>query len=108
MAAMRSSGNTASSRCGSEAIASAVRTPHPPAVVSTATRGPRGNGWVAKVAAASKASSAVDTWVTPSAAHTPSKTRWSAASAPVWLAAARAPPSLAPPFRITIGFVRAA
>ena len=34
-------------------MASAVTTPHPPAVVYTATRGPLGSGWVAKVAAAS-------------------------------------------------------
>ena len=39
------------------AMASAVTTPHPPAVVTTTTRLPRGRGWVAKVAAVSNASS---------------------------------------------------
>ena len=41
IAARRSSGSDASSRPGARAIASAVTTPHPPAVVSTAVRGPR-------------------------------------------------------------------
>jgi hypothetical protein len=34
-------------------MASAVTTPHPPAVLTTMTRGPFGRGWVAKVAATS-------------------------------------------------------
>ena len=38
-------------------MASAAATPHPPTVVRTTTRFPAGSGWVAKVAAASKASS---------------------------------------------------
>ena len=47
-----------------------MTTPHPPAVVSTAVRGPRGRGWVANVAAASNASSTVVASVTPGlAAH---------------------------------------
>ena len=53
--------------------------------------GPVGSGWVAKVAAASNASSTVAARMTPAWRHTPSKTRSSAASAPVWLAAARWP-----------------
>ena len=56
IAARRSSGRARSSS-SERVIASAVTTPQPPAVVSTATRGPRGSGWVAKVAAASNASS---------------------------------------------------
>ena len=54
--------------------------------------GPAGSGWVANVAAASKASSTDVARVTPAWRHIPSKTRSSLASAPVWDAAARARP----------------
>ena len=84
-------------------MASAVTTPHPPALVYTTTLGPRGNGWVAKVAAASKASSTVAARITPACLQAPSKTLSSAARAPVCEAAARAPPGLAPPLSRTIG-----
>ena len=60
-------------------IASAVTTPQPPAVVSTTTFGPVGSGWVANVAAASKASSTVAARITPAWRHTPSNTRSSLA-----------------------------
>jgi hypothetical protein len=89
-------------------MASAVTTPPPPAVVSTTTFGPSGRGWVAKVAAASNASSTVAARVAPACRQTPSKSRSSLASAPVWLAAARCPPSVAPPFTSTTGFSAAA
>ena len=89
-------------------MASAVTTPHPPAVVSTTTFGPTGNGWVANVAAASNAASTVVARVIPAARQAPSKILSSAASAPVWLAAARAPPSVAPPFSTTSGLRLAA
>ncbi len=89
-------------------IASAVTTPHPPAVVSTTTLGPAGSGCVAKVAAASKASATVEALVAPAWRQTPSKTRSSLARAPVWLAAARWPPSVAPPFTSTRGLRAAA
>ena len=46
-------------------MASAVTTPQPPAVVITTTRLPFGSGWVAKVAATSKASSMVAARVMP-------------------------------------------
>ena len=72
------------------------------------TFGPLGSGCVANVAAASKASSTVAARVIPPALHAPSKIASLAASAPVWLAAARAPLSVAPPFTTTTGFVRAA
>ena len=55
----RSSGSGSSRRPRSRVMASAVTTPHPPAVVSTTTFGPGGSGWVANVAAASNASSTV-------------------------------------------------
>ena len=84
-------------------MASEVTTPHPPAVVSTTTFGPAGSGWVANVAAASNASSTVAARVTPAWRQTPSNTLSSAASAPVWLAAARAPPSVVPPLTTTSG-----
>ena len=84
-------------------MASLVTTPQPPAVVSTTTFGPFGSGWVANVAAASNASSTVAARVTPAWRHAPSKTLSSAASAPVWLAAARAPFAVAPPFTTTSG-----
>ena len=84
-------------------MASAVTTPHPPAVVMTTTRLPAGSGWVAKVAAASNASSTVAARVTPAWRHMPSKVRSSVASEPVWLAAARAPPAVAPPLTTTVG-----
>ena len=87
--------------------ASAVTTPHPPAVVSTATREPRGSGCVANVAAASNASSTVPGRVAPAWWHMPSKIRSSDASAPVCEAAARWPPAVTPPFRRTSGLRRA-
>ena len=74
-----------------------MSTPHPPAVVSTATFGPRGSGCVANVAAASNASSTVAARLTPACRHMPAKTRSSLASAPVCDAAARWPPDVAPP-----------
>ena len=89
-------------------MASAVTTPHPPAVVSTTTFGPGGGGWVANVAAASNASSIVVARVIPTARQAPSNTLSLAASAPVWLAAARAPPSVAPPLTSTRGLRAAA
>ena len=46
-------------------MASAAATPHPPTVVRTTTRLPLGSGWVAKVAAASNASSTVRARVIP-------------------------------------------
>ena len=58
---------------------------------------------MANVAAASYASSTVAARVTPSWRHTPSNTRSSDARAPVWLAAARDPDEVAPPFRRTRG-----
>ena len=88
MAARRSSGSASSSR-SERWIASAVTTPHPPAVVSTATRFPARRGWVANVAAASNASSIDPARIAPAWRHTPSKTRSSLASAPVCDAAAR-------------------
>ena len=91
----------------SRAIASAVTTPQPPAVVSTAVRGPAGSGWVANVAAASNASSTVVARVMPAWRHMPSKMRSSAASVPVWLAAARWPPAVVPPLTSTTGLRRA-
>ena len=88
--------------------ASAVTTPQPPAVVTIAVRGPCGSGCVANVAAASNASSTVAVRVMPAWRHMPSKTRSSAARLPVWLAAARCPPLVAPPFTTTMGLRRAA
>ena len=64
-------------------MASAVTTPHPPAVLMIATPGPAGSGWVAKVAAASYASSMVVARTAPACLHMPSKTRSSVASEPV-------------------------
>ena len=84
-------------------MASAVTTPQPPAVVITTTFGPLGSGCVAKVAAASNASSTVAARVTPAWRMAPSKMRSLVASAPVWDAAARWPPSVAPPFTSTTG-----
>ena len=63
-------------------------TPHPPAVVTTTVLGPFGNGWVAKVAAASNASSTVRARHTPAWRIAPVKIRCSPASAPVCDAAA--------------------
>ena len=88
------------------AIASAVTTPQPPAVVTTAVAAPCGRGWVANVAAASNASSIVVARVMPAWRHMPSKTRSSEARLPVWLAAARWPPAVVPPFTSTTGLRR--
>ncbi len=102
MAASRSSGSATSSS-EVRAIASAVTTPHPPAVVITTVRGPLGRGWVANVAAASNASSTVAARVMPCWRHMPSKTASSLARDPVWLAAARWPSELDPPLSSTRG-----
>ncbi|GIU89241.1 MAG: hypothetical protein KatS3mg010_0340 [Acidimicrobiia bacterium] len=69
-------------------------------------RGPRGSGCVANVAAASNASSTVAARVIPAWRHMPSNTRSSLASDPVWLAAARCPPGVVPPFTSTTGLRR--
>ena len=90
IAARRSSGSAASARPAA-AQASAASTPQPPAVVNTTVRRPRGSGWVAKVAAHSKACSTLGARSAPTCAATPSKMRSSLASEPVWLAAARLP-----------------
>jgi hypothetical protein len=62
---------------------------------------------VAKVAAASKASSMVAARVMLACRHMPVNTVSSAASEPVWLAAARWPPAVAPPLTSTSGLRRA-
>ena len=101
----RSSGS-GRSRNDDRSMASAVTTPHPPTVVTTATLGPDGNGWVANVAATSKASSIVAALTAPAWRTAPSNTRSDVARAPVCDAAARAPPLVAPPFTITTGLRR--
>ncbi|CAB4626314.1 unannotated protein [freshwater metagenome] len=101
--ALRSSGSSNSFKSPSRAKASEVTTPHPPAVVIITTLGPFGSGCVAKVAAASKASSTVSARVIPAARQKPSKTLSLAANAPVCEAAACAPLSVAPPFTRTNG-----
>ena len=106
ISASRSSGSSTSSSTRLRLMASAVTTPQPPAVVMTTTRLPVGSGWVANVAAASKASSTVAARVMPAWRQAPSKTRSSVASEPVWLAAARAPPAVAPPLTSTTGLAR--
>ena len=80
MAARRSSGRGIS-RSDEAARASAVMTPQPPAVVTTTVLGPFGKGWVAKEAAASKASSTVGARHTPAWCTAPVKIRCSPASA---------------------------
>ena len=79
IASRRSSGSAISSSPRSLVTASAVTTPHPPAVVSTTTFGPTGNGCVANVAAASNAASTVVARVIPAARQAPSKILSSAA-----------------------------
>jgi len=61
---------------------------------------------VAKVAAISNASSTVAARTAPAWRHMPVKTRSSVARLPVWLAAARAPPLVAPPLTRTTGLRR--
>src|SRR2546428_240049 len=95
--ARMSSGRRTSSRPAATQ-ASAASTPQPPAVVNTITRRPRGSGWVAKLAAHSKACSTVGARSTPSCRQRPAKTRASGASEPVWLGGPRrAPPGRPPP-----------
>ncbi|CAB4694970.1 unannotated protein [freshwater metagenome] len=102
---LRSSGRSTSSRFV-VAVASAASTPHPPTVVTTATRGPAGTGRVANAAAISNASATELARAAPICRHIPSNTRSSVASEPVWLAAAFAPDPDAPPFRMTTGIRR--
>jgi hypothetical protein len=83
--------------------ASAAMTPHPPAVVTTTVFGPRGSGCVAKVAAASNASSMVPARHTPAWRMAPVKIRCSPASAPVCDAAACRPAPVTPPLTRTTG-----
>ena len=102
-AATRSSGSASSSR-SVRAMASAVTTPQPPAVVTTATLRPVGQrlgGEAWPPPRRPPRSCAART--TPAWRHMPSKTRSSVASEPVWLAAARAPPAVAPPLTSTTG-----
>ena len=85
-------------------MASAVTTPHPPAVVMTTTFGPFGSGWVAKVAAASNASSTVAARVTPAWRHDAVEHAVvGGQGAGVAGAAARWPPAVAPPLTSTSG-----
>ena len=74
-AASRSSGSGVRSRYLWVVTASAVTTPHPPAVLSTTTPPPSGRGWVANVAAASNAASMVAARTRPACRAMPSNTR---------------------------------
>ena len=94
-----------SSPCASQA--SAARMPGPPALVTIATRPPRGTGWCARSAATSKSSSSVPVRMTPAWRKRASTTVSLSASAPVWEDAARAPARERPALTATIGLRRA-
>jgi hypothetical protein len=71
-----------------------------------ATRLPRGSGRAEKAAARSRSSIGWSTLMMPAWRQTASKTRASDPIAPVWLAAARLPARLCPPFSNTTGLLR--
>jgi len=71
-----------------------------------ATRRPLGRGRLEKTAETSSISMGLSTVTTPACLHAASNILWFAASAPVWLAAARSPASVRPPFNTTTGFFK--
>ncbi len=81
------------------AHASAKRIPSPPPFVTTATRGPLGNGCVERMRAASRNSESVRARWTPACRKSASTAASELARAAVCEAAARAPAALAPPFK---------
>ena len=80
--------------------------PGPPALVTIAVRRPPGNGCASRQAAMSNISSIVSARITPDWWKSASTATSFAASAAVWLQAARDPPRVRPAFTATIGFVR--
>ena len=88
------------------AHASAKRIPSPPPFVTTATRGPLGNGCVERIRAASRNSESVRARWTPACRKSASTAASELARAAVCEAAARAPAALAPPFNASTGFPR--
>ena len=84
--------------------ASAQATPGPPALVSTATRSPRGSGWRASSPATSNISPTVSARSTPACANSASTvTSDAASSAPVCDDAARRPAAVRALLTATIG-----
>ena len=87
--------------------ASAQRMPSPPALVRTATRRPRGSGWLERSAATSTSSSSVRARMTPAWRKSASTAASEPASAAVCELAARAPAAVVPAFSARIGLLRA-
>ena len=100
----RVAAESGSIRRPSASHASAQRIPGPPALVSTATRLPRGSGWRASTPAASNISPTVSARSTPACANSASTvTSEAASSAPVCDDAARWPAAVRPLLTATIG-----
>ena len=87
--------------------ASTARMPGPPALVTIATRRPAGSGCASRHAATSNISSIVSARITPDCWNSALTATSLAASAAVWLPAARDPARVRPAFTATIGLVRA-
>ncbi len=81
----------------SSASRSVSSTPVPPELVITATRGPRGTGWLDRARAASRTWRPVRTRTTPAWRSAASRTASSVASAAVCETAARCPALVRPP-----------
>ena len=86
--------------------ASAAMMPGPPALVTMASRLPRGRGWWAKAMATSNSASTLGTRRAPAWAMSASVASSVPASAPVWLAAARCPAPVRPDFTMHTGLTR--
>ena len=90
----------------SDSQASAIMMPGPPALVTMATRFPRGIGWPSRAMAMAKSSWTESARSTPHWERRASVATSAPASAPVWEAAARAPAPVRPDFTTTMGFWR--
>ena len=80
--------------------------PRPPALVSTATRRPRGSGWVESSTDTSTSSSSVSARITPAWWKSAAAAASELVSAAVWEPAAFAPADVRPLFSARIGFER--
>ena len=102
----RVSGENGGTVSPDDSQASTARMPGPPALVTMATRRPAGSGCASRQAAMSNISSIVSARMTPAWWKSASTATSLAASAAVWLPAARDPPRVRPAFTATIGLVR--
>ena len=102
----RTSGPSSTTWSPAASQASTARIPGPPAFVTMPTRVPCGSGWASRHAAMSNISSIVSARMTPDCRNSASTATSLAASAAVWLPAARDPACDRPALSATIGLSR--